>query len=36
MKDTVWSGHIQRMVTPLGIQKGMKTVLEERGLTHMV
>lgn len=32
MKDTVWLGNVQSMVTPQGIQKGMKTVLEERGL----
>lgn len=30
MKDTVWDGFVQRMVTDDGIQKGMKTVLEER------
>lgn len=35
MKDTVWNGRVQRMVTPQGVQKGMKTVLEERGVdTH--
>ena len=35
MKDTVWEGLVQRMVTDDGIQKGMKTVLEERDIdTH--
>ncbi len=35
MKDTVWNGQVQHMVTPQGIQKGMKSVLEERGVvTH--
>ena len=32
MKDTVWDGEIQHMVTPDGIQKGMRTVLQERGV----
>ena len=32
MRDTIWNGHVQRMVTPKGIQKGMKTVLQERGV----
>lgn len=32
MRDTVWNGHVQKMVTPLGVQKGMRTVLEERGV----
>ncbi len=35
MKDTIWNGSIQRMVTVDGIQKGMKTVLEERGVGSM-
>ena len=30
MKDTEWMGEVQRMVTAQGIQKGMRTVLEER------
>ncbi len=30
MKDTEWNGKLQRMVTDEGLQKGMKTVLEER------
>ena len=35
MKDTVWDGRVQRMITDEGVQKGMKTVLEERGIdTH--
>ena len=33
MKDTVWNGSVQRMVTESGLQKGMKTVLEERGVS---
>ena len=32
MVDTTWQGHVQRMVTDAGVQKGMKTVLEERGV----
>ena len=32
MKDTIWNGQVQRMVTAGGTQKGMKTVLEERGI----
>ncbi len=32
MRDTVWDGKCQRMVTAQGLQKGMKTVLEERGV----
>ena len=32
MKDTTWNGTVQTMVWPDGVQKGMKTVLEERGV----
>ena len=32
MKDTIWNGQVQRMVTAGGEQKGMKSVLEERGI----
>ena len=32
MMDTTWQGHVQRTVTDAGVQKGMKTVLEERGV----
>jgi hypothetical protein len=32
MKDTLWDRHTQRMVTPSGLQKGMRRVLEERGI----
>ena len=32
MKDTVWDGCVQWMITDEGVQKGMKTVLEERGV----
>ena len=32
MKDTTWNGTVQTIVWPDGVQKGMKTVLEERGV----
>lgn len=32
MRETVWNGEVQRMVTEEGIQKGMRTVLDERGI----
>ena len=32
MRDTVWAGSIQRMVFNNGVAKGMKQVLEERGI----
>ena len=32
MRDTVWHGEIHKMVTAEGVQKGMRTVLEERGV----
>ena len=35
MRDTVWNGQIQRMVLPDGTPKGMKKVLEERGVDTM-
>ena len=31
-RDTVWDGKPQKMVTASGMQKGLKTVLEERGV----
>ena len=35
MKDTTWNGVLQKMTRGDGVQKGMKTVLEERGVdTH--
>ena len=35
MRDTVWNGNVQRMVLDDGKPKGMKIVLEERGVdTH--
>lgn len=35
MKETMWKGCVQRMVTDKDLQKEMKTVLEERGIdTH--
>ena len=32
MRDTVWAGKVQTMNSSLGIPKGMKQVLEERGI----
>lgn len=32
MRDTVWAGRPQRMVFESGVAKGMKAVLEERGI----
>ena len=32
MKDTIWNGQVQRLVTEDGIPKGMKLVLQERGV----
>jgi len=32
LRDTMWDGRLQRMVTEDGKQKGMKTVLQERGV----
>lgn len=32
MRDTVWAGRVQRMVDDDGVPKGMKAVLEERGV----
>ena len=32
MRDTVWNGEVQGMVSDDGTQKGMRTVLEERGI----
>ncbi len=32
LRDTVWQGKTQRLVTDAGVQKGMKSVLEERGI----
>lgn len=32
MRDTIWDGKPQKMVTSSGIQKGMKSLLEERGV----
>ena len=32
MKDTIWNGNVQKMVTAEGIQKGQRTVLGERGI----
>ena len=32
MKDTTWNGKQQSMTRPDGVQKGMKTVQEERSM----
>ena len=32
MRDTVWAGKVQKMNYALGISKGMRVVLEERGV----
>ena len=32
MRDTVWAGKVQRLVFDDGVPKGMKQVLEERGI----
>ena len=32
MRDTIWAGRPQTMVYALGVAKGMKKVLEERGI----
>ena len=32
LKDMQWNGCAQSMVTSFGLQKGMRTVLEERGV----
>jgi len=32
MRDTVWAGRVQKMVDDKGVPKGMKKVLEERGI----
>jgi hypothetical protein len=36
MKDTTWCGIEQAMVWPDGVQKGLRTVLEERGVDMYV
>ena len=32
LRDTVWAGKIQKMSFSIGVAKGMKLVLEERGI----
>jgi len=32
MRDTIWGGAIQHMVYDTGTPKGMKNILEERGV----
>ena len=32
LRDTVWAGKLQPMVSNVGVPKGMKRVLEERGI----
>ena len=33
MYDTVWAGKPQKLVDSAGVPKGMKRILEERGIT---
>ena len=32
MHDTVWEGQVQKMCLDSGVPKGMKMILEERGI----
>lgn len=32
LRDTMWNGRVQKMVTEDGVQKGLRTVLQERGV----
>ena len=32
MRDTMWAGRVQKMLNDAGIPKGMKAILEERGI----
>ena len=32
LRSTIWDGKVQKMVTDEGLQKGLKRVLEERGI----
>ena len=32
MRDTVWAGHVQKLVNDEGVPKGMKAILEEWGI----
>ena len=32
LRDTIWDGKLQKLVTEEGIQKGLKSLLEERGV----
>ena len=32
MRDTEWNGEVQKMVLPDGTPKGMKIILQERGV----
>ena len=33
LRDTIWDGRPQKLVTVSGVQKGLKTLLEERGIS---
>ena len=33
MRDTTWEGRIQKLVDRKGVPKGMKKVVEERGIS---
>ena len=35
MRDTIWNGQLQKMCFNIGVPKGMKQVLEERGVNTM-
>ena len=32
MRDTIWAGRVQKMVDSSGVPKGMRQILEERGI----
>ncbi|RKF83417.1 hypothetical protein GcC1_003034 [Golovinomyces cichoracearum] len=36
MRDTIFNGHVQKMKTAEGVQKGIGTILHERGKLKMV
>ena len=33
LRDTVWNGRVQKLVDQRGVPKGMKQVLEDRGVS---
>ena len=32
MRDTVWQGRVQKMTYSVGVPKGMRVILQERGI----